>query len=162
MAVDPALSARPIVSDDPAHVAIRLRATVSHLTRQLRGLAAADGPGAAKLGVLGQLYRQGALSPSQLARHERVRLQTLTRLIAELEAAGLVSRSPHPSDARQSLLALTADGVRVLTDDVQRREASLARAIAETLSGDERERLLTACALVDRLADAIPDADDAP
>jgi len=151
--------ARSLV-DKPAaaHASIRLRATVAQLTRRLRATAAeSDSPGAAKLGVLGQLYRLGQLTPTQLAGHERVRLQTLTRLIAELETEGLVVRDPHPNDARQSLLSLTKAGIRMLTADVHRREASLARAIASQLSAAECERLVDACALMDRLAAAMAD-----
>jgi DNA-binding MarR family transcriptional regulator len=142
-----------------AHVAIRLRATVSHLTRQLRALAVPDGPGTAKLGVLGQLYRLGTLTPTRLAQCERVRLQTLTRLLAELESEKLIRRKPHPQDARQTLLSLTAAGVRVLTADIQRREASLAAAIGERLSAAEQAALLDACRLIDRLGDALAGQD---
>lgn len=149
----------PVDKAAAAHASIRLRATVAQLTRHLRALAAeGDGPGAAKLGVLGQLYRLGELTPTQLARHERVRLQTLTRLIAELESDRLVARTAHPDDARQSLLSLTTPGIRVLTADVHRREASLARAITSQLSAAECERLVEACALMDRLSAAMAPA----
>ena len=147
---------RPSPKSAAAHASIRLRATVAQLTRRLRATAAeSDSPGAAKLGVLGHLYRLGRLTPTQLATHERVRLQTLTRLIAELEGEGLVVREPHPNDARQSLLSLTTAGIRVLTADVHRREASLARAITSQLTPAECERLVDACALMDRLAHAM-------
>jgi len=148
--------------DRSAHAAIRLRATVSHLTRRLRALASPDGPGAAKLGVLGQLYRVGPLTPTRLAQCERVKLQTLTRLLAELEADKLIKRRPDPHDARQTVLSLTAAGVRVLTADVHRREAALAAAIDAVLSPTESARLVAACALIDRVADRMADqlADD--
>ena len=142
-----------------SHTAVRLRASISHLTRQLRALSGADGPGAAKLGVLGQLYRLGALTPTRLAQCERVRLQTLTRLLAELEAEKLIRRRPDADDARRSLLSLTPAGLRVLATDIRRREASLEAAL-ERLSRSEQAALLDACALIDRLGDALA-ADDA-
>jgi DNA-binding MarR family transcriptional regulator len=145
----------PAVPTDPVHTAIRLRASISHLTRQLRALAAPDGPGAAKLGVLGQLYRVGALTPTRLAQCERVKLQTLTRLLAELEAEKLVKRKPYPHDARQTLLSISAAGVRVLSADLHRREASLATVIGGSLSPHEQATLLDACRLIDRLADVL-------
>ena len=67
--------------------------------------------GTLKLSVLSRLGRQGAMSPTELARGEGVRLQSLTRLIAELEAEGWVRRSDDPADGRRSLLALTPAGV---------------------------------------------------
>ena len=138
-----------------AHAAIRLRATIAHLGRGLRAEAAPDGPGAAKLGVLGHLYRSGPMTPTRLAASERVRLQTLTRLLAELEAERLVVRKPDPQDARRSLLSLTQAGVRLLTADVHRRESSLAKAIAQRLDAAECARLIAACELIDRIADTI-------
>lgn len=147
---------------DAEHLAIRLRATVSQLTRRLRNGTGTDSPGAAKLGVLGQLYRLGPLTPTALAQREQVRLQTLTRLLAELDGAGLVRRRPDPHDARRTLLTLTAAGTRVLTADVRRREASLAAAIVDRLSEDEQAALRDACELVDRLADGLDDAHHAP
>ncbi len=137
------------------HLAIRLRATVTHLTRQLRALATAEGPGAAKLGVLGQLYRLGPMTPTRLAQCERVRIQTLTRLMAELEADRLIRRRPDPLDARQTLLSLTASGTRVLTEDIHRREASLAAVIGERLTASEQASMLACCQLIDRLGDAL-------
>ncbi len=145
----------PVSLSKAAQAAIRLRSTVSHLTRQLRAQSRNDGPGAAKLGVLGQLYRIGPLTPTQLAWCERVRLQTLTRLLAELEAEKLIARRPHPRDARQSLLSLTAAGKRRLSADLHRREASLATAICKQLSAAECAQMADACALIDRLANAI-------
>ncbi len=142
---------------EDAHAAIRLRTTASRLARRLRALAAADGPGAAKLGVLGQLYRLGPATPTRLALGERVRLQTLTRLLAELDAERLVRRRADPTDARRTLLSLTPAGVRLLTADVQRREASLTTAIRRSLTAAERARLVDACALIDRIADALGD-----
>ncbi len=140
--------------DDAVHVAIRLRAAVSALSRQLRAQAPAEGLGAARLSVLSQLYRLGPLTPTQVARQERVKLQTLTRLLADLEAEGLLLRQPDPADARRTLLTLTPAGALVLTGEVHRREASLARALATALDPAERTQLLAACALMDRVTTA--------
>jgi DNA-binding MarR family transcriptional regulator len=146
---------------DVAHVAVRLRASVSQLMRELRVGMPAQALGGAALGVLGQLYRRGPLSPTQLAQHEGVRLQTLTRLLAELEAAGHLSRRAHPTDGRQSLLALTARGAKLLSTEAQRREGSLAGVLGTQLDVDERATLLRACALLDRIADALGGTGDA-
>jgi DNA-binding MarR family transcriptional regulator len=139
----------------PRHCALRLRATVSQLTRQLRAALPADGISVAKLSVLGQLHRLGPLTPSELARRERVKLQSLTRLLAELEADGWLSREVHAEDRRQSVLTLTPLGAKALTADVHRREASLVAAIGAVLSETEQAQLLRACALIDRVADSV-------
>ncbi|MDI3381124.1 MarR family winged helix-turn-helix transcriptional regulator [Xenophilus aerolatus] len=143
---------------DVLPTAIQLRAAVSGLQRELRSRAPGDGPSTSQLTVLALLHRLGPLPPSGVARHERVKLQSLTRLLAEMEAAALVTREPDPVDARRTLLRLAPAGVRALTDEAHRREASLADAIATRLTNAERARLRAACSLLDRLAQALADA----
>lgn len=137
-------------SPDPALCAARLRSAVSQLARQLRG-ATPDGPSVAQLSVLGQLHRQGPSTPTALAALERVRLQSLTRLLATLEAEGWIDRSAHPSDGRQSLLSLTPEGRRRLQALMRAREAALAAAIA-ALGAEQQALLMQACGLIDGLA----------
>ena len=138
---------------DALQCAARLRTAVSQLSRQLRsGAAAPDGPSVAKLSVLGQLHRHGPCTPTALAGHERVKLQSLTRLLAELEAEGWIARAPHATDGRQWVLSLTPEGLRRLKALMRAREAALARAIGATLSAEQRALLLQACGLLDRIA----------
>ncbi|MDR6538235.1 MarR family transcriptional regulator [Variovorax soli] len=142
-------------SADTLRTAIRLRASVSQLNRHLRSQGAANSPANAQLSVLGQLYRRGPLTPTELALHEHVKLQTLTRLLAEIEREGLVERRAHGGDARKSILSLTAAGARLLGTEVHRREASLACAIEARLCAGERAQLLAACELIDRVAEGL-------
>jgi DNA-binding MarR family transcriptional regulator len=139
----------------PVQGALRLRASVSHLSRQLRAALPGNSISVAKLSVLGHLHRLGPLTPSDLARRERVKLQSLTRLLGELEADEWLLRRAHPRDARQTILSLTRSGVKALSADVHRREASLVAAIASTLSAVEQAQLLNACELIERVADAV-------
>ena len=137
------------------HVAVRLRASLSTLVRRLRADAAPGAVAPAKWSVLARLHRLGPLAPSELAPHERVRLQTLTRLLAQVEAAGLIARAVDAADGRRRLLSLTTAGRTLLTAEVHRREASLRRAIQGHLTPAERGNLLEACALLDRLGEAL-------
>jgi DNA-binding MarR family transcriptional regulator len=41
----------------------------------------------------------------------------MTRIAASLEAAGLVTRTDHPSDGRQVLLAASPDGAALVRED---------------------------------------------
>ena len=141
------------------HVAVRLRAALSAVMRPLRVRSGDDKTtGSARLAALSHLYRLGEMTPSQLARHEGVRLQTLTRLLAEMEAADLIERTAHPEDGRQSVLSLTAAGASLLTAEARRREAALAEVLQKRLTADERAQLLAACVLLDRVADGLSNA----
>ena len=141
-------------SDPPiSDCARRLHAAVTALSRQLRHGTDRAGPGPLRLAVLGQLHRAGPQTPSDLARREQVRLQSLTRLLAELEAQGCVLRGPHPSDARQSLLRITPAGQRLLADAVRGRERRVADALAaEAPDAVALDQLLAAAALIERVA----------
>jgi DNA-binding MarR family transcriptional regulator len=108
--------------------------------------------------VLGQLYRGGTMSPTELAQREGVKLQTLTRLLAELESSGWMTRSVNALDARQSMLAISSRGAKRLGAAVKGGDSLLAHAIQTRLSTDEQAVLLRACALLDTLGDALRDA----
>jgi DNA-binding MarR family transcriptional regulator len=109
----------------------------------------------ARLGVLGRLHREGEATATALAAALGVQPQSLTRLLAELERQGLIARRPDASDRRQSLIAITGEGSRLLLDDVGAQRALLASAMAETLSPTEQEMLRLAAGLMDRLAAAL-------
>jgi DNA-binding MarR family transcriptional regulator len=149
---------------DSAHCAIRLRGAVTLLTRRLRPALQQGGISVAKLSAIGQLYRAGPSTPTELAAREGVKLQSLTRLLAELEDDGWISRKAHASDGRQSLLSLTRLGSKRLAAAIHAGEASLAKVIEATLGEHERAVLLQACTLIEGISEALAaDAqEDAP
>jgi DNA-binding MarR family transcriptional regulator len=135
---------------DPALAASELRVVIGQLVRRLRqehGFPLSHGA------VLGRLDREGPQSVSDLAAAERVRPQSMAQTVGDLEADGLVSRRPDPSDGRRALVELTAEGLERLTLDRRRRDGWLARAI-EDLDGDERELLSEAIDLLRRLGES--------
>jgi DNA-binding MarR family transcriptional regulator len=131
-----------------------LRRSLSRLARQLRRLRADHGISAAKLSVLGRLHRHGAaLTAVDLARQERLQPQSLTRIIAELDERGLVSRRPDANDRRQILIEISPQGRELLVLDARAQNAWLAEAMAERLTGMEQALLGLAVRLLDRLGE---------
>jgi DNA-binding MarR family transcriptional regulator len=131
-----------------ARSASELRIVLGQLVRRLR----AENTFPLSHGtVLARLEREGPQTTSALAAAEHVRPQSMAHTIAELEAAGLVGRRPHPLDRRQILIELTGQGLDKLTEDRKRREGWLAEAIATELSADEQEILIQAVPLLRRL-----------
>ena len=55
----------------------------------------------------------------------------MTRVVAALEAAGLVQREIDPDDRRIVRIRATSRGARVMQDGRERRVAELARELAE-------------------------------
>jgi DNA-binding MarR family transcriptional regulator len=135
---------------DPAIVASELREVLGRVVRRLR----AENTFPLSHGsVLGRLDRQGAQSVSDLAQAERVRPQSMAQTVGELEADGLVARSPDPNDRRRALVELTEHGREILYTDRRRREGWLAKAIAEDLTPREQALLGDAVELLRRLAE---------
>jgi DNA-binding MarR family transcriptional regulator len=103
--------------------------------------------------VLARLEKAGPMTTADLARSEFVKPQSMGTILADLEQAGLVQRRPHPTDGRQVLFALTADGIEA------RRKRSVARrewllAAMERLDPPDRQTLLAAAALIKQLAES--------
>jgi DNA-binding MarR family transcriptional regulator len=134
---------------DVALSASELRVVLGQLLRRLRAehqFPISQGT------VLARLEREGPATTSALAAAERVRPQSMAQTIAELGAAGLVVRSPDPTDGRQILIELTERGRTTLAEERARREGWLANAIESELTEGEQETLLRALPILRRLA----------
>ncbi len=136
-----------------AGLASALRISTSRLARRLRRQRADTTLGVTQLAALATLDRHGAMTPRELADHEKVQPPSMTRVVADLERRGLVSRSPHPADGRQVIVAPTEAGAALLTEERRRREAWLARRLRE-LTPEEREILRTAAPILEKLSQA--------
>jgi DNA-binding MarR family transcriptional regulator len=121
----------------------------------------AEGLSVSRLMVLGRLKRQGPATATELAAFLRVQPQSLTRLLASLEEGGMIERHADETDRRQNRIEITDAGGRALIADVQGRRLKLAQAIAATLSPVEERLLRLSNELIDRIAAALDDADDA-
>jgi DNA-binding MarR family transcriptional regulator len=142
------MTAEPV---DLGVLASELRVVLGQLLRRLRAEHRFPlGQGS----VLGRLDREGTASIGQLAVAERVRPQSMAQTVADLEAAGLISRRPDPSDGRRTLVDLTEQGHRTLEEDRRDRAGWLASAIERELSASERRRLAQDLELLRRLAES--------
>src|SRR5436309_3921756 len=103
--------------------AAQVRQGVIRLGRRLRAERSPEALSANKLGVLSHLHRHGPATAGELAAAEHQRPQSLTRVFAELEQAGLVTRIRDERDRRQSVLALTPEGTAALARDMAERDA---------------------------------------
>lgn len=133
-------------------LAAGLRRAITRLGRRLRAERSANALSATKLGVLSYLFRIKECSPGAIAKAERLQPQSLSKLLAELEAEKLTSRIKDRRDGRQSILKITQKGRDALLRDMQERDAWLASAIA-CLSETELEVLRISAPIIEYLAD---------
>src|ERR1700759_608353 len=135
---------------DPGPLASDFRVVVGQLIRRMRADRAFP---LAPAAVLARLDRGGAQRVSALAGLESVRPQSMAQTVKDMEAEGLVSRSPDPDDGRRAIVELTKDGLETLQAVRRRREDWLARAIA-ALGPGEREQLQEALPLLRQIAES--------
>lgn len=75
----------------------------------------------------------------------------MTATVASLAAMGLVERSPDPDDGRRLLIALTAEGHRRVEEGRQARTEWLAGRLQDRCTEEERQAVIAAMALLERL-----------
>jgi DNA-binding MarR family transcriptional regulator len=103
-----ALTHLAIDTETPA----RLRAVVGKLSRRVNGSTRGETMTPSQLSVLGSVARQGPLRLSELAELETLNPTMLSRIVANLDEAGLVHRRSDPDDRRAGLVEVTAAGRR--------------------------------------------------
>ncbi|OJU84492.1 MAG: hypothetical protein BGO11_10150 [Solirubrobacterales bacterium 70-9] len=135
---------------DIAPLAADLRVAVGSLIRRLRSENLFP---LTQTWVLGRLDREGPGSVSDLAQALRVRPQSMAQTIGDLEAEGMVERSPDPNDRRRALVSLTTAGRVRIEEDRAVREGWLVKALEELPEAD-RETIGRAVEILGRLAEA--------
>ncbi|HEX4401784.1 MAG TPA: MarR family transcriptional regulator [Galbitalea sp.] len=108
--------------------------------------------------VLASLFRLGDITPGDLAARIGRSPQSVTRMLQTLETDRMIERRPDPTDGRQSLLALTLEGREALGAEMRPRDRWFAAVLAEQCSEAEREVLVVAARLLERLADTPVDS----
>jgi DNA-binding MarR family transcriptional regulator len=134
-------------------LASELRATIFRLGRRLRSQRTDESMSIGRLATLGTLERHGPLTPGELAAHERVQPPSMTRMLVALEELELVTRTDHPTDRRQVLVALSDKGRALLKEDRKRRDAWLATRMRE-LDPADLAVLRQAADVLKRIADS--------
>src|SRR5215831_18257892 len=102
----PATRNRRLATADALHSA------AIHLLRGVRKEDERSGVGPARLSALSVLVFAGPQRLTELARIEQVKPPTMTKVVAGLEAAGLVRRRDDAGDARAVRLEATSKGTK--------------------------------------------------
>lgn len=140
-------------STSPETAVAELSLAIGQLVRRLRTEANPGELTLSQLAILARLDRAGPMTTADLARAEFVKPQSMGTTLADLEQAGLVQRRPHPTDGRQVLFALTADGTEARRQrTIAKREWLLAAMVK--LDPAEQRTLVAAAALIKRLAES--------
>ena len=150
MPAAPAAARRGAVSCRPAPLAAELRIALMRSVRRLRVERSDESLTDGQYSVLAWLEGYGPLTPGEVAEHEHVQPPSMTRTLNSLVDGGLVTRTEHPADRRQVLVALTETGVDVVKETRRRRDEWLTKRLAG-LDPAEREVLARATEILRRV-----------
>lgn len=113
-------------SRDVEALAGELNSVAIHLVRRLRRADESLGVTPSRLSALSVLVFGGPRRLQELAEAEQVAGPTMSKLVAALEADGLVTRRPDPSDGRAVVLSATPAGRRLMERGRRQRVERLA------------------------------------
>ncbi|SDO82015.1 DNA-binding transcriptional regulator, MarR family [Microbacterium sp. ru370.1] len=122
----------------------RLLLAVHALTR-IAALDTQNDAPAAQWRTLTLLRDHGPQRLGDLATLSRISQPGMTRLVHQMDAAGLVARAAHPGDSRVSVVAATEAGLEALERWYEQFRAALSPHVAD-LSADEWEAVGVAAA----------------
>ncbi|HWC10016.1 MAG TPA: MarR family transcriptional regulator [Acidimicrobiales bacterium] len=124
---------------------------MARLARRLRRETEGD-VSPSQISALSSISRLGPLALGELSTAEGVRPPTMTRVVACLEEAGLVTRTVDPADRRVAHVAVTAEGQRWLDRNRHRKDVFVASRL-HALEPEDRATLARAVELLERLAE---------
>ena len=140
---------------DAHEVAAALRVAIGMVYRRLRQAAPNDELTLAESSTLSRLERGGPASSSELARYDRISPQSMGVTVAALLERGLIERNRDPQDGRRIVLSVTEAGLRTLRDKRGARTEHIAATLRDWFTEDEIRQLMSASALLERLAERL-------
>ncbi|WP_326723418.1 MarR family transcriptional regulator [Streptomyces sp. NBC_00243] len=149
--MDKDIEAAEGISESAARAALDLRVAFSRLRRRIREVSETDDLTPSQVSALTLVSKSGAATASALAAAEGVRPQSMATTLAALDEQGLIERSPDPNDGRRQLVTLTDAGRERVEGTRQAREEWLARAFQDRCTEAERQTVVEAMAVLERL-----------
>jgi DNA-binding MarR family transcriptional regulator len=131
-----------------------VRVVFSRLRRQLLATTDTAGLTPPQRAVLSRLGKEGPASAADLAEAEGVRPQAITPILAALAAKRLIKRRPDRSDGRRILVSVSATGEKLLSGRNRVADEWLTNALAQHCTQAERQTIIQAMAVLDRVSTA--------
>ncbi|NMO53300.1 MarR family transcriptional regulator [Actinoplanes sp. TBRC 11911] len=141
------------VPESALQAAREVRVVVSRLRRRLREVAGFGDLTPTQTAVLSRLEKNGPASMSDLAAAERMRPQSMAATLAAIQEHGLIERAPDPEDGRRQVISLTEAGREAIAGSRRAREEWLSRAFADDFTEEQRQTVLEALLLLDKLVE---------
>ena len=142
-------------TDTIFETASALRGVISDLHKRLRKQVYSAGElSLTEANTLSYLYKAGSLFPSDLADINKIKKQSMSQVLKQLEERKLIRRVVLKEDKRKMAISLTGEGKRMIEKTRYERDEWLAAVIRERIGEKDARRLAAAMPLLRRIADA--------
>lgn len=148
------------ITETAAHLRLAIARTARRLRQESMSQEDSGELTPTLMAALATVERCGPVTPSEVAELEGVRRPTATRVLARLEQEGLIERAADPADGRSSLVSTTESGRRYLSRARSRKDALLARNMAN-LPAEDIAVLERAASILEAMLEAPPAKADA-
>jgi len=142
------------VTDD-YDVAAALQVAIGLLFRRMRQAQLPGELTLAETWALKRLDHGGPATGSELAKQDKISPQSMGATLAVLEQRGLIERRGDPADGRRVVLSVTEAGHQLVNDRRGARTEQFAAALRAAFTAAERDQLLAAAPLLERLAEKL-------
>jgi DNA-binding MarR family transcriptional regulator len=134
--------------------AMELRSVVGRLYKKIRKDALKDSNfSLTEISTLSLLSKQGDMLPSELALAENITSQSMSTILNHLQEAGYISRIISKEDKRKVIIRISVSGNKQINQIREQLTETLASAIDEIFSKEEKKQLKKSIELLNRLAD---------
>jgi DNA-binding MarR family transcriptional regulator len=140
---------------DEHEVAAALQVAIGLLVRRLRQVQLPGELTLAETWALKRLDTGGPATSSELARQDRISPQSMGVTLGVLEQRGLIERRRDPGDGRRVVFSVTEAGHQLTRDRRGARAEQFAAALRDGFTAAERDQLLAATPLLERLAETL-------
>lgn len=103
--------------------------------------------------TIGHLFHQSSLLPTELAVLTRVKTQSMSQILKKLEEHGVIKRTPSKDDKRKVFISITSLGKKMVEKTKYERDEWLKGVIEKTLTDKEKETLIKALPILNKLID---------
>src|SRR5579863_2052585 len=132
-----------------------LRLVISALHKSLRRqMSSVNSYSMTEIETIGHLARSGSLLPTELATLTKVKTQSMSQILKEMEGNHIIKRTPSKEDKRKVYITLTAAGKNLVEKAKYDKDEWLKTAIEKTLTEKEKELLTRAIPVLNKIIDS--------
>jgi DNA-binding MarR family transcriptional regulator len=136
-----------------AEMSASLRSVISSLHKGLRKqMYSVNTYSMTEIETIALLFRTPSLLPTELAALTRVKTQSMSQILTKPTQQGVIKRTPDKDDKRKVAISLTAFGKKLVEKTRYDGDEWLKGTIENSLSGKERELLIKALPILNKLA----------